>query len=149
MALRLTLLLSMALTLLCGETATARSSSQSVWSGLVVANNVDKPDAIPAEISRLEGTLKQLFGYNQFTVIGQSRKALQTGDEDWLASSKFFSLHVHAENKTDASYLLNLQLFQENKLLLETEAKLSQSSPLVIKGPQVGNGQLLLLLVLQ
>lgn len=149
MARWLTLLFSIALTMLCGDAASARPSSQSVWSGLVIANNVDKPDPMPTEISRLEGTLKELFGYNQFRVIGQSRKALQTGDEDWLASSKFFSLHVHAENKTDASYLLNLQLFQENKLLLETEANLSKSSPLVIKGPQVGDGQLLLLLVLQ
>ena len=48
-----------------------------------------------------------------------------------------------------AGYLLDLQLFQEKKLLLETEAKLSKRSPLVIKGPQVGDGQLLLLLVVQ
>ena len=46
-------------------------------------------------------------------------------------------------------YLLNLKLFQEKNLLLETEAKLSKSSPLVIKGPQVGDGQLLLLLLVQ
>lgn len=148
MAPRLILLLSIAALMFCGEVANARSP-ESVWSGIVIANNVEKPDAIPSEISRLEGTLKELFGYNQFRVIGQSRKALQTGDEDWLASSKFFSLHVHAGNKTAASYLLNLQLFQEDKLLLETEANLSKSSPLVIKGPQVGDGQLLLLLVLQ
>jgi hypothetical protein len=44
---------------------------------------------------------------------------------------------------------LNLQLFQEHKLLLETDAKLSKSSPLVIRGPQVGDGQLVLLLVLE
>ena len=34
-------------------------------------------------------------------------------------------------------------------LLLETEAKLSKASPLVIKGPQVGAGQLLLVLIVQ
>jgi hypothetical protein len=33
--------------------------------------------------------------------------------------------------------------------LLETEAKLSKRSPLVIKGPQVGGGQLLLVLIVQ
>jgi hypothetical protein len=42
---------------------------------------------------------------------------------------------------------LTLKLFQEKNLLLETDAKLSKASPLVIKGPQVGDGQLLLVLV--
>ncbi len=129
--------------------APAAAGSESVWSGLVIANNVARPEATPPELVRLEETLKELFGYNQFKVIGQANKILTTGSEDWLASSKYFSLHVASKGPTDSSYLLGLQLFQERKLLLETEAKLSKSSPLVIKGPQVGDGQLLLLLVVQ
>jgi len=35
---------------------------------------------------------------------------------------------------------LNLKLYKEKELLLETEAKLNKRSPLVIKGPQVGGG---------
>ena len=46
-------------------------------------------------------------------------------------------------------YRVNLQLFQDRQLLLETDATLSQSGPLVIAGPQIGAGQLLLLLVVQ
>ena len=126
------------------------AAAETVWSGLVMANNVPEPTPIPAELTRLEGTLKQLFGYNQFQVIGQSRKTLQGGAEDWLASSKYFSLHVDSKGtNAPSSYLLNLQLFQEEKLLLETEARLSKRSPLVIKGPQVGAGQLVLLLVVE
>jgi hypothetical protein len=34
-------------------------------------------------------------------------------------------------------------------MLLETDATLSKRSPLVIRGPQVGAGQLLLLLVVE
>lgn len=115
-----------------------------------MANNVPEPTPIPEELTRLEGTLKQLFGYNQFQVIGQSRKTLRTGAEDWLATSKYFSLHVDSNAVGGASsYVLKLQLFQEKKLLLETEAKLSKRSPLVIKGPQIGDGQLVLLLVVE
>jgi opacity protein-like surface antigen len=142
------LLISMSLALILGGVASARAS-QMVWSGLVIANNVAQPDKIPPELNRIEGTLKALFGYNQFKVIGQSRKTLVTGSEDWLASSKYFSLSVDSKRETDAGYLLNLKLFQEKNLLLETEAKLSKASPLVIKGPQVGDGQLLLVLVVQ
>jgi hypothetical protein len=142
------LLLGVAAALILGGIGSARAS-QVVWSGLVIANNVAHPDQIPPELNRLEGTLKELFGYNQFKVIGQSRKTLVTGSEDWLASSKYFSLMVDSKGETSAGYHLNLKLFQEKNLLLETEAKLSKASPLVIKGPLVGDGQLLLLLVVQ
>jgi hypothetical protein len=117
-----------------------------VWSGLVIAQNDEHPKPVPAELSSLEETLKELFGYNQFEVIGQSRKTLTTGQEDWMAQSKYFALRVDARGVDEAGYDLNLQLWQEKALLLETNTKLGQSSPLVIKGPQVGNGQLLLVL---
>ena len=137
--------LSLALTL----GVVAAPAEQTVWSGLVMANNVAEPDTIPPELHRVEGTLKALFGYNQFKLIGQSQKTLATGAEDWLASSKYFSLHVDSKGETAAGYLLNLKLFQEKNMLLETEAKLSKASPLVIKGPQVGDGQLIYVLVVQ
>jgi hypothetical protein len=142
------LLISMSLALILGSVAPA-SASQMVWSGLVIANNVARADEIPPELHPIEGELKALFGYNQFKVIGQSRKTLVTGEEDWLASSKYFSLHVDSKGETKAGYLLNLKLFQERSILLETDAKLSKASPLVIKGPQVGDGQLLLVLIVQ
>ena len=137
--------LSMILILTCTSGAQA---AQMVWSGLVIATNVAQPDSIPQELHPIEGELKALFGYNQFTVIGQSRKTLVTGSEDWLAQSKYFSLRVDSKRETSAGYLLNLKLFQEEKLLLETETKLSHR-PLIIKGPLVGDGQLLLVLFVQ
>lgn len=125
------------------------AAAETVWSGLVMAENVPEPTPIPAELVGLEKTLKNLFGYNQFQVIGQSRKTLRTGQEDWLASSKYFALHVDSKGTSGSSYLLSLQLFQEQKLVIETEARLSQSSPLLIKGPQIGAGQLVLVLVVE
>src|ERR1700757_3233707 len=129
--------------------ATSIDGAENVWSGLVIGENVAKPQPIPPELTRIEGALKKFFGYNQFQVIGQSQKALKTGQEDWLATSKFFGLHVDAQGETEAGYVLNLKLYKEKELLLETDAKLSKRSPLVIKGPQVGGGQLLLVLVVQ
>ena len=143
------LLLGICLALILGGTEGARAS-QTVWSGLVIATNTSQPEPVPAELTKMESTLKELFGYNQFTVIGQSRKSLVTGSEDWLAQSKYFSLHVDSREGTDRTgYRLDLKLFQEKSLLLETEAKLSKASPLIIKGPLVGDGQLLLVLVVQ
>jgi hypothetical protein len=136
--------------LLLTMTATpASQAAEKVWSGLVMAENVTQPQPIPSELTRIEGLLKRFFGYNEFQVIGQSQKTLKTGQEDWLATSKFFGLHVDARGETQGGYVLNLKLYKEKELLLETEAKLSKRSPLVIKGPQVGGGQLLLVLVVQ
>jgi len=129
--------------------ASGLQAAETVWSGLVIAENVAQPQPIPPELTRIEGSLRKFFGYNQFQVIGQSQKTLKTGQEDWLATSKFFGLHVDAQGEIQAGYVLNLKLYKEKELLLETDAKLSKRSPLVIKGPQVGSGQLLLVLVIQ
>src|SRR5712692_6749300 len=142
-------LLVAAVLALAMSAASAAQATQTVWSGLVIAENVAQPEPVPRELIRIEQTLKGLFGYNQFQVIGQSRKTLKTGEEDWLASSKYFALHVDARGETETGYVLNLKLFKERELLLEMDTKLNKRSPLVIKGPQVGGGQLLLVLVVQ
>jgi hypothetical protein len=129
--------------------ASGGQAAETVWSGLVIAENVAQPQAVPPELTRIEGSLKKFFGYNQFQVIGQSQKTLKTGQEDWLATSKFFGLHVDAQGEGAAGYVLNLKLYKEKELLLETDAKLSKRSPLVIQGPQIGSGQLLLVLIIE
>src|SRR5213592_4049231 len=143
------ILLFTALVALVMNAAPASRAAEAVWSGLVIAENVAQPEPIPPELTRIERPLKQLFGYNQFQVIGQSSKTLKTGEEDCLAASKYFALHVDARGESEAGYVLNLKLYKEKELLLETDTKLSKRSPLVIKGPQVGGGQLLLVLVVQ
>jgi hypothetical protein len=134
---------------LTGGVVPKACGTETVWSGLVIGENVAQPQPIPPELTRIERPLKQLFGYNQFQVIGQSRKTLRTGQEDWLATSKFFGLHVDARGESEAGYVLNLKLYKEKELLLESDAKLSRRSPLIIKGPQIGGGQLLLVLIVQ
>ena len=142
------LLLGVSLALMLG--AASAEASQTVWSGLVIANNMAQPEPIPADLKGMEDTLKGWFGYNQYKVIGQSRKVLVTGSEDWLAQSKYFSLHVDSQEGNDKTgYRVKLKLFQERNLLLEWEAKLSKESPIMVKGPQVGDGQLILVLVVQ
>ena len=146
---RSVLLLGLWLALIFG-TGQASQAAQTVWSGLVIANNVAKPEPPSPELTYLEETLKDWFGYNQYKVIGQSRKSLVTGSEDWLAQSKYFSLHIDSKEGNDkAGYRVNLKLFQESSLLLELDAKLSKDRPVMIKGPQVGDGQLILVLIVQ
>ena len=95
--------------------APASQAAETVWSGLVMAENVAQPQPIPPELTRIEGSLRRFFGYNQFQVIGQSQKTLKTGQEDWLATSKFFGLHVDARGESQGGYVLNLKLYKRKK----------------------------------
>ena len=148
MARRCFLLLGLGLALIFG--GVEARASETVWSGLVIATNAAKPEPVSPDLVYLEETLKDWFGYNQYKVIGQSRAVLVTGSEDWLAQSKYFALHIDSkEGNVKSGYRVNLKLFQEKNLLLEWEAKLSKGRPIIVKGPQVGDGQLLLLLVVQ
>src|SRR5262249_9405580 len=99
--------------------ASASQAAETVWSGLVMAENEAQRQPIPFELTRIEESLKRFFGYNQFQVIGQSQKVLKTGQEDWLATSKFFGLHVDARGESRDGYVLNLKLYKEKELLLE------------------------------
>ncbi|MBA2742883.1 MAG: hypothetical protein H0U43_00955, partial [Chthoniobacterales bacterium] len=110
----------LALLLVC--TVSSADAADTGWSALVIANNSPQPTPIPNELDKLQGTLKRFFNYNQYQVIGQSHEALKTGDKDWQTASKYFSLHVNSKPDANSAYRLNLQLFQEQKLLLETEA---------------------------
>jgi hypothetical protein len=141
-------LLAALLAIALGSAAFAREE-QTVWSGLLIASNSLPSEPTPAEVAKIEGTLRKLFGYSRLQLIGEARQTLKTGQEDWQATSKYFALHIDARGEKAGAYVLNLKLFQEEKLLLETDAKLNKASPLVIRGPQVGDGQLVIVLVVQ
>ena len=42
--------------------APALQAAETVWSGLVIAENVANPQPIPPELTRIEGLLKRFFG---------------------------------------------------------------------------------------
>jgi hypothetical protein len=127
----------------------AIGSEQTVWSGIIVASNSGPPDSTPPELTPVETTLRQVFGYNRFHLIAEARRTLKSGEEDWEVATKYFALLVDAQGQKAGAYVLNLKLLQEKKMLLETNAQLSKASPLVIRGPQVGDGQLVIVLVLE
>lgn len=131
------------------SSATLARADQTVWSGLLIASNSLPSEPTPAEVAKIEGTLRSLFGYSRVQLIGEARQTLRTGQEDWQATSKYFALRIDARGEKAGAYVLNLKLLQEDKLLLETDARLNKASPLVIRGPQVGDGQLVIVLVVK
>jgi hypothetical protein len=125
------------------------AADDSVWSGLVLARNCDSPKAPPAELARFESRLRNVFGYNQFELLGRHREIMDDPRERWLIPGQDFSLRVAARENAPHNYLLGLQLFQGHRLLVETNARLGLQSPLFIRGPQYGDGQLIVVLLVK
>ena len=56
---------------------------------------------------------------------------------------------MDAKKNPDRGYLLNLQLYQEKRLLVQTEAKLGRNCPIFFRGPLCANGQLIIVLIME
>lgn len=128
-------------------------SADKIWSALVVATNVANPKPAPAELQEYAPRMKRVFGYNQFELAGSTTQEINDRSESWLVPSKTFWLGLKARRalskEAQGGYLLSLQLFQDKRPLVDTEAKLAPGSPLFIRGPQYGKGQLIIVLQVQ
>jgi hypothetical protein len=124
-----------------------------IWSGVVLATDVPAPKEPPPELQEFASRLKRVFGYNQLELVGSATEVIDELSESWLVPSPLFPLSVkarHAPSKeAHGGYLLNLRLFQQDRPLVDTEAKLGPGSPLFIRGPLYGKGQIILVLQVQ
>jgi hypothetical protein len=124
-----------------------------IWSALVVATNAESPKTAPAELQEFAPRLKRVFGYNQFELAGSAIQEIDDRNESWLVPSKSFWFGLRARRalskEAQGGYLLSLQLFQDKRPLVDTEVKLAPGSPLFIRGPQYGKGQLIIVLQVQ
>ncbi len=136
-----------------GSVAATLRAEDKLWIGLVIADNSTKEGTVrvgnrwPAALTGREKQLQKIFGYRHFQLVGQAQGLIKTGEEDWLVPSNQFYLKVDAKRPIPEGYLINLQLWQGTKQLVETDVKLSRTTPLYIRGPQVGEGQLIIALV--
>lgn len=124
-----------------------------IWTGIILADNSGKDGVVrvgnrwPAAMSGREKQLQRIFGYRHFKILGQTQRKIRSGEEDWLVPSKNFYLKVDTKQKIPGGYLMNLQLWQEKKMLVEATVKIRKTGPLYIRGPQIGRGQLIIAVV--
>ena len=124
-----------------------------IWSGVILAKNAEHPAESPAELREFAPRLRRVFGYNQFELFGSAANEIGEEGESWLVPSKSFWVGVKARRAVSkearGGYLINLQLFQDKRPLVDTEAKLAPGSPLFIRGPQYGDRQIIIVLQIQ
>jgi hypothetical protein len=124
-----------------------------IWSGVILATNPVVPKPIPKELREYEASLKRVFGYDQFVIVGTATEAIDEENEHWLLPVHSFSLEFNARRsgskEARGGYLLNVQIFQDRRPLVAAVAKLAPSSPLFIRGPGCGRGEIIIILQVQ
>jgi len=129
--------------------APAANAMDFIWSGIVLGTNLPHAGEQSPEIALLRGKLRSIFGYNQFRLIREHTERMDSPVERWLLPGKSFSLRVSSAAKADMAYRLHLQVFEEKRMLAETEARLGVQSPVFIRGPLCGRGQLIFILLVR
>ena len=133
--------------------AAAAHADDRIWTAVVLATNAASPKETPKELRDSLPKLKRIFGYNQFEIIGSASEKIEDGSELRLMPTQSFWLQAKARRATSkearGGFLLSLQLFNEKKQLVDTEARLAPGSPLFIRGPEYGKGQIVFALLIE
>ena len=117
-----------------------------IWSALALATMEDPPAPIPKSLNEVAPAIKRIFGYNSLYLLGEKKRDLFHGSEEWLIPTKQFFFKIQCLSQELTSYLLRIELYREKNLLVTTEAKLAKDAPLYLRGPQWGRGQLIFVL---
>ena len=128
-------------------TPSARAGGDVLYGALIMATKVEHPAQPPEELRSQAENMEAIFGYNQFRVLGQKREAVVKGTEDWLVPSRPFFLRVDTKNPVPDGYALSLELKRDEHVIVSADVNLNRQRPLYIRGPFVGEGQLLILLM--
>jgi hypothetical protein len=122
------------------------STSDRIWSALALATIEPSAAPPPIPLERYAPTINEIFGYNSLYLLGEKRRQLFHGSEEWLIPTKEFFFKVQCLSQELTSYLVRIELYHEKRLLVSTEAKLAKEAPLYIRGPQWGRGLLIFVL---
>jgi hypothetical protein len=138
--------LAAAVLLLAFGAPVAYAQGDRLWSALVLATKEDPPSSVPDALKEFAPSIRKIFGYNSLYLLGEKKRALYYGGEEWLVPSKEFFFKVQCLSQDRTSYTLHIELYRGKSLLVTTEAKLARDAPLYIRGPEWGRGQLIFVL---
>ena len=121
-------------------------AAEKLWGALIFASNVEKPAEPPSELTPYLGKLSKIFGYNQFSIVAEESEKIGRADREWELNSKFITVKVEPLSVDAGTYELALTMLREEQVLLEMKSRVGIGSPLLIRGPMCGGGQLIILL---
>ena len=125
-----------------------------VWGALLHASAI-KPATtmakgdLPKGLEDLSERLAKVFPYSHFELLGHHTQDVFREYESWVVPSKNLFLKVDSKGRAAAGGInLHLQFWQEQQVLVKTDAVLLERSPLFIGGPKWRDGQLIFVLLL-
>lgn len=125
-----------------------------VWGALIYGSpagggaDVAKGD-LPKALQDLPARLGKVFPFSHFELLGQHTQDVFREYESWVVPSKDLFLKVDSKGKAEGGGInLHLQFWQEQQVLVKTDAVLRERSPLFIGGPKWRDGQLIFVLML-
>lgn len=131
----------------CLQAASAPArATEEIWGALIMATNAATPEAPPPELDPYLSKLRGIFGYNQFKIVAQESESVGDVGRQWKLASKFLTVRIEPLASDGASHELALSMEREKQTLLEMKTRVGVGSPLLIRGPMCGRGQLVILL---
>lgn len=128
----------------------ANAHQEKVWTGILFANS--EPGAktnLPKKIAPFIGRMQKIFGYRSFKLIGQHTELMNDYREHWLIPTKQFFFSVTSVKRAKYGYHLQFELYHKKKLIVKAEVRLARKSPLLIRGPLCGKGQIIIVLLVE
>jgi hypothetical protein len=117
-----------------------------IWSALVLATKEGAPAPVPKTLKEFAPAIQKVFGCNSLYLLGEKKRELYDGGEEWLVPTTEFFLKVQCLARGVTTYTLRIELYRRKNLLVTAEAKLARDAPLYIRGPEWGRGQLIFVL---
>ncbi len=101
---------------------------------------------VPEKIAEFMPAIKEVFGYNSAKLIGLKKQPILPGKTEWLLPTKEHFFQIVCKNRDESSYTVYLEVYSGKQLLFTAEARLGREEPLLIRGPQEGSTQTILIL---
>jgi hypothetical protein len=124
-------------------------AAESVWGCLLYASNDGQKTDIPVRLSRYEQRLNTAFGYSKLHLLGEGQTTVKSPDQNWLVFGGDIKIQFTSLQKNEeGQFLVGLEIFQGNKQVIETQARVGRDSPLFIRGPEWRNGKIIIVVMI-
>lgn len=129
-------------------TVEARSGS-AVWGGLVFATNQPGQTSGRYDTHPYARRFRKIFGYRYYELLGKDRQPIRSQGVNQLQLGREFHAKLRFLGAKRNGLAFALELYRNDRKVVESNVILGRDSPLVIRGPQWGKGQLLFLLMVR
>ena len=125
-----------------------------VWSGLYYAGKDDatKGDVPAGRAAELVERMKKVEGleFPSYRLIGAVTEDVLKEYESWVLPSEVFLIKLDSLGRDDDGTLrATLNVWQRKSVLLKASLKLRKGRPIFIRGPQWGEGYIVIALLLE